>query len=412
MKKTVILGFLLALILIPNTINAQKIGDIWKKVKKETVEGVNEVLKKKDSKNKKENPISKKEDNKEQNNSEHQIEFNENDFIVFKAPNEDFVSINLQKHKGLPRIGDIDSYGSKTSYSGSRNNELYELITKLDKDQSLFFRMIRTKYMTPYLKDIDRKILYKASYSMGEPNRDYKLFQSKLQFYLESLCFSLMTQNGKDLYFKNPNGYSNSLKWGGNGDEFAKTEAYRKFASTDLDPLIKWSEGFFINNSLEFYFVNSLSLGDYDYEKQSYELISGSVFQPQNISLSVSHAGDLKFPFGTYAAQNEFEYNINDEIFSNYKRGLLIKMDVEKAKQLKEKLVDYSKSPRSNGKAVFLVRKVKMETVKKRRTLNSQNGSEQYQEQEFSYSFSEPYAEIYADEALTDKIGTIQIFKN
>lgn len=402
MKNKIIFISLFAITMVaPSPVQAQSLKDIFKSAKKE-VDKLSETDKKEktNSKNKK---SSDKSESKIQ-------DFNFEKGLILKGPNDNFKSIDLQLHDGLPRIGAVNSYGKYTTRDHSYNEDLGNKIKSYIEAQKFYFTMTYIKYKSEQFRSMERNFLYGRITDKDLDERLRKQFQLGLQKEIESDCRYMLDESGINKYFVNPKaGYGGkAVTWGGrDADEFRKQEIYTKYIEENLDDFLDWSQkDFFNNDMLEFYYVEPVSLKSYNFEMGAYEL-SYSASQLKNISIPMFNPDKRKNEFTNYVEQNEFEYNQIDDVYSQY--GLYMPMDSKKAKSLKDELSGYSVVTSVNSKVLYLVRKMKIKTVPKRRTLKSKNS--EYQPQEFSFSFSEPFIEVYADEALTDKIGQIQVFK-
>lgn len=394
-----------AFIFLPKA-NAQKLGERLKRSAMEIVNSVEEKLK--------EGSQSGNEKSSKNTQEVSLPQLNPEDFVVLESETSDFQIIKLQKHNGLPRIGAINSFGKYTSRKFDYDKEMAERISEIEQHQRLYFQMVRAKYKSNALKEIDRNILYKEYYPQNEANKQYKLDQYGIQTFLQGLSYNILSEKGKEKYFVNTNaGYGGSaITWGGrDADEFRKLKIYKEFTKNNLDHLINWGNSFLPDDLLEFYFVNACTLDKYDFERQGYAIVvkeGASHININSITLDAKFKGDIQRDvFGTHAGQNEFEFNVNEEPQLGYAK-LLLKISPDKAESLKEELSYYGAT--RNKVVVFMVRKMKMEPVKKRRTLATQNTPQDTQEQEFSYSFSEQIAEVYSDEGLTNKIGTIKLY--
>lgn len=404
MKKTTLL-LVFAIFIGTSHAEAQFLKKAWNSVKKEVNEGVDKLGKKV-----KNNSSSNSKKESDSGMAIEDVDFEKG--IVFKSPSKDFINFELQKHGNLPRLGAINSYGAYTTTKYSYNDEMSAKMDAYNNAQSLYFLMTKMKYLSKYYKYLNHSVLYpKSSISESQEERAKKDFQNKLQGFLETIAYRLASESGKEKYFVNPNaGYGgNALTWGGrDSDEFRKMEVYQKFVEHNLENLMAWGQDFFLNDEFEFYLVQSLKLNNYNFEKQAYE-----VRLPRNglkeIGVSSKYNGDIRNPFGEYVPQNEFEYNLNENAFLGH-HFTLLKLSPSEAKEIKESLSDYSGYKAGSQKVVFMVRKVKVEAIAQRRTLKPKDDSLDYQEQEFSFSFSEPFAEFYSDEGLKNKIGTVQIF--
>lgn len=399
----------LAFIFLPKA-NAQKLGEKLKKSANEVFNSVEKLAAEK-LKQKNQSGNEKSSKNTEENNLP---KLNPEDFIVLQSESADFQSIRLQKHNELPRIGAINSFGKYTSRNYDYNKEMAERINEFERHQRLYFQMIRAKYKSDALKGIEKNILYKKNYPQNEPEEQYKLNQYAIQTFLQEISYNTLSEKGKEKYFVNTDaGYGGgAITWGGrDADEFRILKIYKEFTKNNLDHLINWSNSFMPDDQLEFYFVNACTLDKYDFERQGYAIIVKEGVSHMNINsitLDGKFKGDIQRDvFGTHAGQNEFEFNLNEVSQLGYGK-LLLKISPEKAENLSEELSHYGAS--LNRDVVFMVRKVKMQTVKRRRTLATQNKTQDTQEQEFSYSFSEPFAEVYSDEGLKNKIGTIKLY--
>lgn len=384
---------------------SQRLENILNRAKKEVVNSVEKLKEKNNFGN-----------GKSSNETQEEIlpDLNPEDFILFQSESTDFQLIILQKHNKLPRIGAVNSFGKYTTRKYDYNKEMAEMVKEFELHQRLYFQIVRAKYMSDALKEMDISILYKKYYPQNEPKRQYKLDQYSIQTYLQGLSYNILNENGRDKYFVNTNaGYGGSATtWGGrDSDEFRILKIYKEFTKNNLDHLINWGNSFLPDDQLEFYFINACILDKYDFERQGYAIIvkeGVSHININSITLDGKFKGDIQRDvFGTHAGQNEFEFNLNEASQLGYGK-LLLKISPDKAENLSEELSHYGAS--LNRDVVFMVRKVKMEAVKRRRTLATEGTPQDIQGQEFSYSFSEQFAEVYSDEGLKNKIGTIKLY--
>lgn len=402
-NRTLLISIILLALLCfnHNQAHSQTLKERLQKLKKNVKKEVNDIVK----------PESNPKNNKKQKQGSTSTNLNFEKGIIINSPNNFISNIELQSHKGLLRFGDINSYGRYTSRKYDYDKVLNNRIKKIIKAQENYFSMVKTKALADFLKNIDRNVLYKK-YTTGTTNkeRENKKFQRKLQEHLKNLAFNITTSTGQEKYFANPkhiNPKPTSTAWGGGGsDEFRQMEIYNLFLNENLNDILKWSKSDFLKNGeLEFYIVKALPLSEYNFEKQGF-LLGNNIYKEDRVAKLLMLNGKINKNNWDYFSKNEFENNINPKAF--YLKSLILNMPSSQAKGLRDKIKDYSSYSAGSGKFVFAVVKVKLEEIKRRRTLNS----EIYQEQKYKYSFSEPNIDIYADEALKEKLGEVKIFLN
>lgn len=395
-QNSLLIWVLIFFISIPNNSNAQ----FLKRIKQKVENISNEIKRKKVSKNetKKENVNSNNEESKHLN-------FEKG--ILFSSPSDNFQSFELQKYKNLPRFGTINSYGVYTSSKYNYDKLMRTKIETYESAQQLFLIMAKTKYVSKYFNELNKNVLYtKASYSTNQEERAKINFQHSLQSYIEKFAYRFTTDTGKQKYFTNPKSKrGKAVTWGGYyADEFQKNESYQNFVNDNLNLIKTWADKFLVNDEFEFYYVQPLFLSKYDFEKQVFYLNSTLHRDINSIQIKSKYNGDLRNIFNNYIPKNEFEnYGTEDPKYNNKK--FIYKIEPSKAKSLRDNLGNLNSN--RNQKIVFMVRKVKMSYVDDKSLDNTK-----FNEPEFSYSFSERYADLYSDEALKNKIGSIQLFKN
>lgn len=388
----------------PATLHSQTLKEKWQKLKKNAKKEVNDVIEPINNPNTK----NKHKTNKQkQTNTLSNIKFEKG--ITLNAPNNFISNIEVQGHNGFLRFGDINSYGRYTSKKYDYNKAFNSKIKEYKKAEEKYFLMVKTKALSNYMKDIERNVIYKK-YTTGATTkeRQEKKFQHQLQEHLKKLAFNITTAEGQKKYFSNPDHINPKPTWstwgGGGSDEFRQMEAYQSFLNDNLDDILKWSKSDFLKNGeLEFYMVKAIPLGQYNFEKQGY-LMQNQIYSEDKVAKLLMLNGKLSKPNWEYFPKNEFENNINREAF--HLTSLILKMASSKAKNLKNSIKDYSSYSAGSGKFVFATIKIKLEEIKKRKKLNE----DEYQEQKYKYSFSEPKIDIYADEALKEKIGEVKMF--
>lgn len=389
-------------LLYPETGQAQTLKERWQKVKKSVKEEVNDLTKQKEKTVK-----GRPNDTSQEKNESLDVNFEPG--LLFKAPNSQFESFEVQKHNGLPRFGAINSYERYTSKKWSFNKAMNAKIKEYESAKDLYALMIKTKDLSKYYAKLNRDILYTDKGNQSTRGiKDEETLQRALQSHLKHLAFELLDEKSKSVYFSNPESkYPKPIRvWGGrDSDEFRQLEVYNDFVENNLEALLEWSKKDFLpNNELEYYevLVGEISR-EYDFENKGYS-ISGLIKRNSIETSVIAPYSEVE-----YVQENEFEYHSNPNAKDKY-GALFMELPASSAKNLKNQLKDYSSYSAGQRKKVFLVRKVKMKTVRKRRTLASKNSSEVYQEQKYNYSFSEPFIEVYADEGLKNKIGQIKMF--
>lgn len=381
-------------------------GQFLKKLKKQAEE---KVLKKADQKvgdildgkqNQEEGPNTQKESPTQPGPSKNEqktapkttpASINSSEFLTYASPNPAFKDIAVQQFKGLPRFGALDSYMMRD------NPKKVDLSKEAGEKRSLiatgyagFAHLARIHILKDHFKVMDRTALtQRTKGAIIEEEAKSSLAQKVL---LE-FAFDMGTDALKKEYFMNDwSGTGKSAlvrKWGGHqSDDFTENERYVSFVEKYLDIILKWSENFFADGTEDLQWVHAIKFqGSYDFGKGGFWLRLPIKKMPHGIS-SVEYFMEF-FPKTPYGQKY---YNKTEQV--DYINGdVLFKMSPEKAEAL------------INDKTVLLQLTSKIRTVFKGfDTANPFIYSANY-----TYHLLDPVLEIYADAALTKKIGEINM---
>nr|WP_297787593.1 hypothetical protein [uncultured Allomuricauda sp.] len=314
------------------------------------------------------------------------------ELITYKPPSDNFVSINLQTYRGLPRFGVVDSYKNQIPNAnanprsnavrpvrgGSRNPEQLEKNKMINTGRINFSLLVSLKYLNPFMGDLDKDRLTILNNSLTEKQSNSAYLQ---RFLLNQVAPNLCLYEA----CKNVNQGKN---------EFERQRNYKTFVNTCLNPLLEWSQDVFMNDELVGYHVSTLNIGgNYDFDKKGYW---------------VSHYLSLNdiFPFkkgGRKRVIFEPVKPYESELLNKSARGksinFFLPMDDQTAERLKKEGIN----------RLYLVKKIKLQHSDKRMDAPTDPI-------DFNYSHENSDMEIYSDEALVNHFRTLSLtnltFKN
>lgn len=351
---------ILQLILISIFIfNIQSIdGQILKKLKDE-LKSTEKVIEEDEIKH----PNQKQDNAVEQTNT---LSINEK---VFKAPNQNLENITLQSHKNLPRVD--------KRFLSTISRELYK-----------YNLLLEMKFLSEYYDKMNTETLLSIKYDKVYkiPKEDIK--SAIAQNYMRRIAFNFIKIEHFEKFFcipeqtckRDKHNKNTKFKWGGiRADEFDQMSRFKLFIKNNyFSDLKRWAKE--IDD--EVYMVQLQKIGSYDFKKGEFPI---TVSLP-NGYVPVDDAGnDLDIRSGT------------EPIIA------LIKM---KENEAEEFILRNSKKKYHLKNKVFVVSKIKYFDVHKVRL--SHRGYEPIVK--FFY-INNPVIEFYEDEALTKKIGDVNINK-
>lgn len=286
---------------------------------------------------------------------------------------EDFVSIHLQTHKGLPRFGELDNYispGTKAKRS-SYTPEIREKIKKVRTGLSNYALMTRLKYLAPLMDDLDTERLTTMSGTSNVTQRNSALIQNFIRRSLaQSICTSEVCQN-----------------LGREKNEFERLRNYKAFTSEHLGPLRTWAETFFKDDLLEGYHVSTVTFGrQYDFERKGYWINHGF---GMNNAISAGNSREIRVVF---EPKTPYENSLKNKLGRGNAIQLLLKMDEETAERYQMEGIT----------RLYLVKKIRIQH-------DGMTITDAAQPIEFEYSHVNPEIKIYEDIALTKLLWTLSL---
>lgn len=302
--------------------------------------------------------------------------------VVFRAPSDKFVTIKMQKHKGLVRLGVANSYQKQTAggnqglraarpVRGKRNPEILEKNRVVASGKNNFSLLVSLKYLQPFMKDLDRERSTDLKSQMSEKESNSVLIQRFLKNHVApNLCVTDECKN------------ANQGK-----NEFERLRNYTSFVDTCLDPLLKWGQSIMEGDELVGYHVSVLSLGsNYDFDKKGYWVY-------HNLALN-----DI-FPLRqgvvkkvVFEPVRPFEIALQNKANRHRTIAFFLRMDEQTAEHLQNE---------GMGR-LYAVKKIKVERSSKPMNTVSEP-------MEFRYSHEDADLEIYLDGALTKHFTTISL---
>ncbi len=313
--------------------------------------------------------------------------------MVYEAPSSNFIDLSLQTHNGKLRFGVQDEYyvrsdgsyvkASEASYADmdkrfSHNNASRHAFTELLKirfKEEMFAAMDKDYFTertnTMFEKDImshtaqQHTLALANALSTNEHAMGYFCNQKE-----DSDCTSKFPQEG---YYNEPR---NIRPWGGRGaTEFQQLRAYTSFAKNDLPKIAKWGSTLLPDNTLNGYYVTRTHLGKYDFKAGGFWLMTHQFY----------NQGFLLKWYGLQPGNSSQRKLMHPNCAS-----ILLKMSPDKAETFSEKV-----------QQVYLVFDV----------TGKLNGLENYRADQLKTTFTlnSPVIEIYTDDALTNRVGEIDI---
>ncbi|MCR9228289.1 MAG: hypothetical protein NXH90_12790 [Flavobacteriaceae bacterium] len=307
------------------------------------------------------------------------------ELITHRPPSDNFVSINLQAYKGLPRFGVVDSYKNQVPSTnadprsnavrpvrgGGRNPGQLKKNKMVNTGRINFSLLVNLKYLTPFMEDLDKDRLTFLSKSLTEKQSNSAYLQ---RFLLNQVAPNLCL----DRACKNANQGKN---------EFERQRNYKTFVNTCIDPLLEWCQDVFKNDELSAYHVSALNIGgNYDFGNKGY-------WVHHYLSLN-----DI-FPFKqggrkrvTFEPVKPYESQLLGKLARGKSINFFLPMDEQTAERFKKEGIN----------RLYLVKKIKLQ--------HSDKGMDAPTDPiDFNYSHESSDMEIYTEEALVSHFRTLSL---
>lgn len=308
--------------------------------------------------------------------------FNTDDIFIIKSPSKNYKDILLQSHNSLPRFGVLNTYIAANASRNLDLKEKYELIIAGDIN---FLKMIQMDYMKAMYKDFNREV-HASIMPNGTTKKEVNSYKAQQQFI--ELTNKISTEAAGEI-----NAGTN---------EFERRRNYKNFVTNNLDGLLKWSSTLLKNNTFTGYWVNTVSLRNYNFDKKGYWIqIPLASIPERNTRFSTKY----NF-FKNYVPKNSFEKNLSiEKNRSNTISPLkvLFKISPEDA----EKLQQPNKFNRGTSIPNTLYAAVKIKVTLKPFIEDKNNKTPEIPE--FEHYFESPMITLYKDMALTEKVGEISL---
>ncbi|MBQ4915461.1 hypothetical protein J8L85_13485 [Maribacter sp. MMG018] len=311
---------------------------------------------------------------------------------VFAAPSSSFIDLSLQTHNGKLRFGLQDGYYVKSDGSYVKNNEAsyFEMDKRFSHNNAsrhAFTELLKIRFKEDMLAAMDKDYFTVRTPNMYDKEQKSYTAQQHVLNLANALCtteqaiqFFCNTKEEdcgrvfpKEGYYNEPR---NIRYWGGRGaSEFQKLRAYTSFVKEKFPLVQEWAKTLYPDNKINGYYVAKTYLGTYDFKEGGYWLRTGEF----------SNNGFLLRWFGLQPSNSSERKLVHPNGSS-----ILLKMSPEKAETFSEKY-----------QYLFLVFDV----------TGQLNGLENYRADQLKTTFTlnSPVIEIYTDDALTNRVGEIDI---
>ena len=314
------------------------------------------------------------------------------ELITYKPPSENYVSINIQGHKGLHRFGVVDSYDNQNGSTnanprsnavrpvrgGGRNPEQLKKNKMVNTGRINFSLLVSLKYLKPFMGDLEKDRLIILSNNLTEKQSNSAYLQ---RFLLNQVAPNLCL----DEECKNVNRGKN---------EFERQRNYKTFVNTCLNTLLEWSQDVFKNDELSAYHVSTLSIGgNYDFDKKGYWVHH---YLSLNDIFPFKQGGPKRV---TFEPVKHYENQLLNELARGKSINFFLPMDEQTAEHFKKEGIN----------RLYLVKKIKLQ--------HSDKGMDSPTDPiDFNYTHENSDMEIYTDEALVNHFRTLPLtnltFKN
>ncbi|WP_108244422.1 hypothetical protein [Muricauda brasiliensis] len=295
--------------------------------------------------------------------------------IVYVPPSDDFVSIELQEFKGLPRLGVMDNYGARNVNPrggvrvGDRNSAQLEKSKMVADGRNAFSLLVSLKYVKPFMGDLDRQSLTTVKGNMSKTEANSAFLQ---RFLLSQVAPNLCLND-------------DCRNTGRGNNEFERLRNYKTFVDKFLEPLLKWSQQVFMNGEWLIYHVSTLNIGgNYDFDRGGYWVYHSLVLN----DIFPMRQGVMKRV--VFEPLSPYEQALVNKLENPKGAPFFLQMDAQTAEDFKKK----------GNNRLYLVKKIKL------RPLDKELG-DPTEPIEFGYSHETPDLEIYTDQGLTEHYRTL-----
>ena len=339
-----------------------------------------------------------------------ELGFTPGEIMIIPSPqSESIEDLALATFQGVLRLGQPQFYSDGRKLDRNQYNQTMSkrkaLEFRLKEDLQTFFTLYAIK-AAPLPKDLDA---IKASYVPGAMLENTNITQVKhLEGYwavtLKNLAARTFMPPEFSKYFckdatqclplhmpKNSGSYQQKIRqaiWGGRlGGEFKEMKAFQAFMDNDAQTFLDWSASIILEQA---YMVGKVSLGEYDFNAGGFLLKGLSPIQA---------AGGVTIEYAVDQEESIFKPNYTAP-GQSYQKGILVKMDPEKAETFIKEL-----QAKGNSRQLFYVYKVKLSTKLDQQAYDNTNYHLmiKFYQQPLSRTI-----EFYYDDALTDKLFEIQ----
>lgn len=294
--------------------------------------------------------------------------------IVYVPPSDDFVSIELQEFKGLPRLGVMDNYGARNvnprgGVREGRNSAQLEKSKMVADGRNAFSLLVSLKYVKPFMGDLDKQSLTTVKGNMSKTEANSAFLQ---RFLLSQVAPNLCLND-------------DCRNTGRGNNEFERLRNYKTFVNKFLEPLLKWSQQVFMNGEWLIYHVSTLNIGgNYDFDRGGYWVYHSLVLN----DIFPMRQGVMKRV--VFEPLSPYEQALVNKLENPKGAPFFLQMDAQTAEDFKKK----------GNNRLYLVKKIKL------RPLDEELG-DPTEPIEFGYSHETPDLEIYTDQGLTEHYRTL-----
>ncbi|WP_047245631.1 hypothetical protein [Maribacter thermophilus] len=313
--------------------------------------------------------------------------------MVYEAPSSNFIDLSLQTHNGKLRFGVQDEYyvrsdGSYVKASEASYVAMDKRFSHNNASRHAFVELLKIRFKEEMFAAMDKDYFTERTNTMFEKD----IMSHTAQQHTLALANALTTNEHAMSYFCNQKegsdctsrfpqkGYYNEPRnirpWGGRGaTEFQQLRAFTSFAKNDLPKIVKWGSTLLPDNTLDGYYVTRTHLGKYDFKAEGFWLMTHQFY----------NQGFLLKWYGLQPANSS-----QRKLMHPNGASILLKMSPEKAENFSEKY-----------QYLFLVFDV----------TGQLNGLENYRADQLKTTFTlnSSVIEIYTDDALTHRVGEIDI---
>lgn len=293
----------------------------------------------------------------------------------YSPPTNEFVTIALASYKGLPRFGILDdSQFTKKPVRvprGEQNVGVLETANTYSRGLQNYYLMLRLKYLKPFMKDLDTERLTKITKNQTREQQNSIFIQNFLRHQLApGICLSEACKNA-----------------GQGSNEFEWQRNYKTFVTTNLEPLLHWSDHFFEDEEMMAYYVSPLNLGrHYDFDQKGY-WVTDRIGQIPVFSPKKNAKDNVLFQ-----PRSSFEQALNGNLEQGSYVNFLLPIEETTAERFQVEGVTQ----------LYMVKKLKI-------SHNPEKVAAIHQPLRFTYSYAVPEFWIYEDTGLTKLVAKLSI---